>query len=137
MVHWRCCHNFFGNGVPFSNYSWKIQEYTGHLKYTARHFSEMECFFVALIITSWVCSVRLKFSFRKTVNSKFRNTEKLISFVFEGANMSFNSEKMTASIFVTLTYDNRVNSGNKIPFPKTFCNVNFQLKHLYRRNCTL
>ena len=36
----------------------------------------------------------------------------------------------------SLSQQQLVNSGNKTPYPKTFYNLNFQLKHLNRSICT-
>ena len=53
-------------------------------------------------------------------------------FVFEGVNMSL---KIRNKISLRpLNQQQLVNHGNKIPFPNTFCNLNFQFKYPDRLN---
>ena len=61
---------------------------------------------------------------RQNISSTFRNTGKLIPFVFRGANTGCMLLKMRNKV------KQLVNSGKKISFPTTFYEFNFQLKHL-------
>ena len=60
------------------------------------------------LIVKKICSF-----LRQNFSSKFRNTGKVIPFIFDGANMSM--QKGAASIFVNCQQQ-LVNSENKIPF---------------------
>ena len=81
-----------------------------------------------------VLKENLKFASRKNVTSKFRNTGKLIPFVFEGAKMSLKFEK-SGQLAFSKSQQQLVNSGNEIQFAKTFCNLDFQLNYPNRSNC--
>ena len=54
-------------------------------------------------------------SFRQNVCSKFRNTGRTNSFRFGRENMSLKMRKKVSQQQLV------INSGNKIPFPKSFC----------------